>query len=138
MASNRAPPDDADDERTEVLRGGLLEELEFERTEHLREGLDEGHDEGHHARHSEGHLESSGLFSLDTPTEERPRQPAGPHPDDETVMSPVAPRARPVNIAPAAAAARNLAEPTTPPAAAAPAADTPWRGLRSSGRFPRQ
>ena len=94
MASNRAPPDDADDERTEVLRGGLLEELEFERTEHLREGLDEGHDEGHHARHSEGHLESSGLFSLDTPTEERPRQPAGPHPDDETVMSPVAPRAR--------------------------------------------
>ena len=129
MASNRAPPDDADDERTEVLRGGLLEELEFERTEHLREGHDEGHDEGHHERHSEGHLESSGLFSLDTPTEERPRQPAGPHPDDETVMSPVAPRARPVNIAPAAATALNLAEPNTPPAAAAPAAETPWRGL---------
>ncbi|MBK9370580.1 MAG: PH domain-containing protein [Deltaproteobacteria bacterium] len=129
MASNRAPPDDADDERTEVLRGGLLEELEFERTEHLREGHDEGHDEGHHERHSEGHLESSGLFSLDTPTEERPRQPAGPHPDDETVMSPVAPRARPVNIAPAAAAALDLAEPNTPPAAAAPATDTPWRGL---------
>ena len=95
MASNRAPPDDADDERTEVLRGGLLEELEFERTEHLREGQGEGQ--------HEGQLESSGLFSLDTPTEERPRQPAGPHPDDETVMSPVAPRARPVNIAPAAA-----------------------------------
>ena len=119
MASNRAPPDDADDERTEVLRGGLLEELEFERTEHLREHHGEGH--------GEGQLESSGLFSLDTPTEERPRLPAGPHPDDETVMSPVAPRAD--RFVPTVAAL----EPETPEAPDEPeaslAAETPWRGL---------
>jgi hypothetical protein len=93
MASNRAPPDDADDERTEVLRGGLLEELEFERTEHLREAQG----------HGDTPLESSGLFSLDSATEERPRLPAGPHPDDETVMSPVAPRARAEDFEPTVA-----------------------------------
>lgn len=122
MASNRAPPDDADDERTEVLRGGLLEELEFERTEHLREAQG----------HGDTPLESSGLFSLDSATEERPRLPAGPHPDDETVMSPVAPRARAEDFEPTVAAldldepeeAAPLAEP-----AEAPAAETPWRGL---------
>ena len=82
MASNRAPPDDADDERTEVLRGGLLAELEHERTEHIREGQ----------------LETSELLSLDSATEERPRPSFSPHPDDETVMSPVAPRPRPEDV----------------------------------------
>lgn len=121
MASKWAPPDDADDERTEVLRGGLLEELEFERTEH--------HRERHHEAHSEGHLESSGLFSLDTPTEERPRLPAGPHPDDETVMSPVAPRARVEDFEPTVAALQ-LDEPEAPEEPGAPvSAETPWRGL---------
>ncbi|MCK6520812.1 PH domain-containing protein [Myxococcota bacterium] len=121
MASEREPPD-ADDERTEVLRGGLLAELEHERTEFLREN----------------HLEGNGLLSLDTPTEERPRHAAGPHPDDETVMSPAAPRARPEDIEPTVAALSLdvLEAETEEEAAAAPAepaealaTDTPWRGL---------
>ncbi|MBK9370209.1 MAG: hypothetical protein IPN01_28605 [Deltaproteobacteria bacterium] len=121
MASNRAPPDDADDERTEVLRGGLLEALEFERTEHLREGQGEGQ--------HEGQLESSGLFSLDPPTEERPRQPAGPHPDDETVMSPAAPRPGPWTRAHRRPAASTWLPQQRLPPPPRPAADTPWRGL---------